>query len=75
MKLGDFDEGDPYVFKECIQTIFPVDGKAAPVSPGTAIQYRVPDMYGRPWAQIWEQYLEQGMQKPQAEDIFNFERQ
>jgi hypothetical protein len=74
VKLSDFDEGDPYVFKECIQTIYPIDGKATPVSPGTIIQYRVPDMYGRPWAQIWEQYFEQGMQKPQSEDIFNFDR-
>jgi hypothetical protein len=30
-------------------------------------------MYGRPWAHIWEKYWEQGMQKPEAEDIFNFE--
>ena len=72
VKLSDFDEGDPYVFKECIQTIFPVNGKATPVSPGTAIEYKVPDMYGRPWAAIWEEYLEKGMQKPQSKDIFNF---
>jgi hypothetical protein len=31
------------------------------------------DMYGRPWAQIWEKYYEQGMQPPEKEDIFNFE--
>ncbi len=37
------------------------------------IQYEVPDMYGRPWAQIWEQYFEQGMEKPEGEDIFSFE--
>ena len=42
------------------------------MSPGTIIQYEVPDMYGRPWAQIWEKYFEQGMQKPQSEDIFTF---
>ena len=72
VKLSDFDQGDPYVFKECIQTIFPIDGKATPVSPGTVIQYKVPDMYGRPWAQIWEEYLEKGMHKPQSEDIFKF---
>ena len=38
------------VFIDCVQTIFPVDGKATPVAPGTVIQYEVPDMYGRPWA-------------------------
>ena len=42
------------------------------MSPGTVIQYKVPDIYGRPWAQIWEEYLEKGMQRPQSEDIFNF---
>jgi hypothetical protein len=31
-------------------------------------------MYGRPWAQIWEKYWEEGMQRPtQEEDIFSFE--
>jgi hypothetical protein len=30
-------------------------------------------MYGRPWAQNWEQYFEQGMEKPKEDDIFNFE--
>jgi hypothetical protein len=30
-------------------------------------------MYGRPWAQIWDRYFEQGMQKPQQDDIFKFE--
>jgi hypothetical protein len=37
------------------------------------IEYEVPDMYGRPWARIWEQYWEAGMEQPQEEDIFNFE--
>ena len=72
VKLSGFEEGDPYVFIDCVQTIFPVNGKATPVSPGTEIQYRVPDIYGRPWAQIWEQYFEQGMEKPETEDIFTF---
>jgi hypothetical protein len=30
-------------------------------------------MYGRPWAQIWEQYHEQGMEKPEEDDIFSFD--
>ncbi len=73
VKLSGFEQGDPYVFIDCVQTIFPVNGRARPIVPGTVIQYRVPDMYGRPWAQIWEQYFEQGMQKPKEKDIFSFE--
>jgi hypothetical protein len=73
-RMGDYSEGDPYVFIECVQTIFPIDGTATPVTPGAIIPYEVPDMYGRPWAHIWEKYWEQGMEKPDAEDIFNFSR-
>ena len=73
VKLSDFDEGDPYVFIECTQTIFPIDGAGTPVSPGAVIEYQVPDMYGRPWAPIWEQYFEQGMERPEEEDIFSFD--
>ncbi|OGT80096.1 MAG: hypothetical protein A3J35_03965 [Gammaproteobacteria bacterium RIFCSPLOWO2_02_FULL_52_10] len=73
VKSSGFEQGDPYVFVECTQTIFPIDGTATPVSPGTVIEYQIPDMYGRPWAKIWEQYWEKGMKKPEEEDIFNFE--
>ena len=74
-KMSGFDEGDPYVFIECVETIFPVEGTATPESPGNVIQYEVPDMYGRPWAHIWEKYWEKGMQKPDAgEDIFDFSK-
>jgi hypothetical protein len=72
VKIGDFDTGDPYVFIDCVQTIFPINGKATPMTPGTEIQYEVPDIYGRPWAHIWEKYFEKGMEKPEAEDIFSF---
>ncbi len=72
-KLSGFDEGDPYVFIECVQTIYPVNGSPTPVSPGAVIEYEVPDMYGRPWADIWEKHWEPGMQRPTAEDIFDFE--
>jgi hypothetical protein len=73
-KLSGFEEGDPYVFIECVQTIFPIEGNATPVSPGTVIEFQVPDMYGRPWAQIWEQYWEERMEKPEPDDdIFTFE--
>ena len=72
IKTGGFEQADPYVYIECIPTIYPLDGKATPVSPGQTIQYKVPDMYGRPWAQMWEQYNEQGMEKPAEKDIFTF---
>jgi hypothetical protein len=73
VKTSGFEEGDPYVFIECTQTIFPIEGVATPVSPGTVIDYEVPDMYGRPWAYIWEKYWEQGMERPEEEDIFSFD--
>ena len=45
-----------------------------PVNHGDVIEYEVPDMYGRPWAQIWDSYFEQDMDKPDTgEDIFSFE--
>ncbi len=72
-KVSGYAEAQPYVFIECVQTIFPVDGVATPVSPGDVIEYKVPDMYGRPWADIWERYHEQDMEKPEEEDIFSFE--
>jgi hypothetical protein len=71
-KQGEFDEVDPVVFIECTQSIFPIDGRATPVSPGQVIEYTVPDMLGRPWAKIWEQF-EQDMEKPKQQDIFSFE--
>jgi hypothetical protein len=73
LKTSGFDQGDPYVFIDCVQTIFPIKGTASPTSPGTVIEYEVPDMYGRPWAQIWEKYWEEGMEKPEGEDIFSFD--
>jgi hypothetical protein len=72
VKMSDLSAGDPYVFIECVPTIFPVEGKPTSVTPGKVIQYEVPDIYGRPWAHIWEEYFENGMQKPQSEDIFTF---
>ena len=72
-KTSELNEGDPYVYIECIQTIFPIEGRATPVAPGTEITYTVPYIYGRPWAQIWERYYEQDMEKPEEADIFSFE--
>jgi hypothetical protein len=63
-----------YQWKECQQSLFNVDGRLQPVVPGTVIQYRMPDWYDRPWARIWEEHFEEGMQRPDSsEDIFQFE--
>ena len=73
-RSDEFVDAEPYVFVECIQSIFPIEGIATPVSPGTVIDYKVPDMYGRPWAQIWDEYFEGEMQGAgDDEDIFSFE--
>jgi len=76
-KRADFSdpEVNPIVFTECVQTIFPVEGAATPLTPGRVIEFEVPDMYGRPWAHIWEKYWEQGMKKPDEEDLFDFSKE
>jgi hypothetical protein len=73
-KQSSFETGDPYTFIECVQTIYPVKGKATPLAPGATFEYEVLDMYGRPWAYLWEKYYEQGMEKPSNEDIFDFSK-
>ena len=68
------DSEERYQWKECQQTLFNIDGRLQPVQPGTVIEYRVPDWYERPWAAIWEEYFEEGMQRPEVDDgIFDFE--
>jgi hypothetical protein len=71
-RRGDLNDVPPNNPTHCNQTLFLVDGRATPVAPGTVLQYRVEDLYGRPWAAVWEEYFESGMQKPQREDIFDF---
>ena len=62
-----------YQWKECQQALWNVNGRLQPVAPGTVIQYRIPDWYDRPWARVWEEYFEEGMKRPEAnEDIFDF---
>jgi hypothetical protein len=72
-RQGDFNDVPPINLTHCNQTIFPIDGRGTPIAPGTVIQYKVESLYGRPWAQIWEEFFEQGMQRPDDEDLFNFE--
>ncbi len=47
-RASGFEEGDPFRFIECIPTIYPIEGRAMPVAPGTVIPYKVPDVMGRP---------------------------
>lgn len=75
VKMADFDDPNvnPIAYEECIQTIYPVEGTPTPLTPGRSFEFEVPDVYGRPWAQIWDKYWEQDMTKPQADDVFTFE--
>ncbi len=50
----------PFDSLRCIQTIYPINGMPMPVAPGSHIDSQPPDMYGRPWARIWEHYFEKG---------------
>jgi hypothetical protein len=71
-RVGDFLDGPLVPNDACVATIFPIEGLATPASPGQTIEYVVPDIYGRPWAKIWEQFHEDGMSRPPEEDIFDF---
>jgi hypothetical protein len=75
-KRADFADPqvNPIVFTECIQTIYPVEGTATPLTPGRVFEFEVPDMYGRPWAQIWEKYWERDMKKSEEADPFDFSK-
>ena len=73
VKTSGYEQGDPYVFIDCVQTIFPLEGRSTRCRRARSIEYKVPDMYGRPWAQIWEKYWEKDMEKPEGEDIFSFD--
>ena len=74
-RQGNLNDVPPNSLTHCNQTLFVVNGRATPVAPGTEIQYRVEDLYGRPWAAVWEEYFEQGMQRPKGEDIFDFKQE
>jgi hypothetical protein len=64
-----------YQWKECQRNLWNINGRLQPVTPGTVIEYRIPDWYDRPWAKIWEEYFEEGMQRPSSEsDIFDFSK-
>jgi hypothetical protein len=72
-KINEYQDADatPYTFIECTQSIYPVSG---PASPGATIEFTIPDLYGRPWAEIWKKNYEQGMNKDKKpeKDLFSF---
>lgn len=72
-KSKELGEGNPVSFAHCIQGSFAIDGFASQVSLGDTIEYTIPDLYDRPWAEIWETYHEEGMQKPEEEALFGFD--
>jgi len=76
-RMGGVEAGNPYTFIECVPNILPEKGKAKPVHPGEKVDYEVPDIYGRPWAAMWEKYFEQGMTDPEKkneDDMFDFDK-
>jgi len=56
-----------------VPSIYPIEGLATPVVPGQTIEYTIPDIYSRPWGEIWERHHEPGMSAPEQRDIFDFE--
>jgi len=52
-------------FIECLSNIVNVDGRPKQLNRSDA---HFIDHYGRPWAQNWEKYFEQGWDKPESEE-------
>jgi len=71
-RVRDLNEGAPIPNDACIPSTYPVNGEPTPVIPDQTVEFVVPDIYGRPWARIWERYFEDGMSRPDDEDIFDF---
>jgi hypothetical protein len=59
-----WSEANRLGWAECTRALYPIDGYATQVAPGEVIEFKVPDMFGRPWAQIWEEHFEQDMERP-----------
>ena len=68
-----WDTADRLGFRECTRRLYPVEGFATQVAPGQVIEYRVPDMFDRPWARIWEENFEQDMVRPDDSLDLGFE--
>lgn len=72
-RTAGWDTAERLTFQECTRALYPVDGYATQVAPGDVIEFRVPDMFNRPWARTWEEYFEQDMQQPRPELDLGFE--
>ena len=67
------DSDTRYQWKECQRNLWNIDGRLQPVRPDAVIEFRIPYWYDRPWARVWEEYFEEGMERPEVEvDIFDF---
>lgn len=53
-----------YTFVECLSNIKNVQGRPQQLHKGEPDYI---DYYGRPWAQVWEEWLEKGMEKPDSD--------
>ncbi|MEO6340830.1 MAG: hypothetical protein ABIO39_12365 [Caulobacteraceae bacterium] len=53
-----------FTFIECLSNVRNVNGRPIQLKKGDP-EYI--DYYGRPWAQVWEQWLEKGWDKPESE--------
>jgi hypothetical protein len=71
-KTQGLGEGPPVQHSQCIQVVYPIDGIATSVGPNDSFEFSPPDIYGRPWARMWEKYHEQGLQRPETESLFGF---
>jgi hypothetical protein len=56
-----------YTYIECLSNLRNVNGRPSQLT--AASGERFIDYYGRPWAQNWEKYFEQGWEKPAAGGI------
>ena len=52
---------------QCTRALYPIDGFATPSGARPqVIEFKVPDMFDRPWAKIWEENFEQDMDRPKT---------
>ena len=55
-----------YTVIECLSNVRNVNGRPKQLSNGDS---DFVDFYGRPWAQVWEKYFEQGWDRPPPKDV------
>ena len=67
-RLAKMDDANRrYTYIECLSNLRNTNGRPQQL---TSSDPRYIDYYGRPWAQNWEKYFEQGWDKP-ADDLPN----